>query len=148
MLPPHHRSVAAPVEPEFCWGMVRPHLFIVAGQCAAGILPAVGTRPLRTGDKLELGALCRQDAGSTLPVHHDEKMCPTRPATKNLIVRRAQFINIARLRPVNYFTAMFNLTRQQQMFLCSVLLLLLVGWTVRAWRIGHPPERLPMTAAR
>lgn len=67
---------------------------------------------------------------------------------KNLIVRRAQFINIARLRPVNYFTAMFNLTRQQQMFLCSVLLLLLVGWTVRAWRIAHPPERSPMTAVR
>ena len=67
---------------------------------------------------------------------------------KNLIVRRAQFINIARLRPVNYLTAMFNLTRQQQMFLCSVLLLLLVGWTVRAWRIAHPPERSPMTAVR
>ena len=63
----------------------------------------------------------------------------TMPEAKNLIVR---------LRPVNYFTAMFNLTRQQQMFLCSVLLLLLVGWTVRAWRIAHPPERSPMTAVR
>ena len=72
----------------------------------------------------------------------------TMPRAKNLIVRRAQFINIARLRPVNYFTAMFNLTRQQQMFLCSVLLLLLVGWTVRAWRIAHPPERSPVTAVR
>lgn len=73
---------------------------------------------------------------------------PAVPGAKNLIVPRAQFINIARLRPVNYFTAMFNLTRQQQMFLCSVLLLLLVGWTVRAWRIAHPPERSPMTAVR
>jgi len=43
---------------------------------------------------------------------------------------------------------MFSLTRQQQLFLCSVLLLLLVGWTVRAWRIAHPTERPPMTAAR
>jgi hypothetical protein len=34
---------------------------------------------------------------------------------------------------------MFNLTRQQQLFLCSVLLLLLVGWGVKAWRTAHPP---------
>ncbi|MFM1768713.1 MAG: hypothetical protein RJA22_1242 [Verrucomicrobiota bacterium] len=29
---------------------------------------------------------------------------------------------------------MMQLTRQQQAFLCVVLLLLLAGWTVRAWR--------------
>ena len=47
------------------------HLFIVVLQKrAAGILPAVGTRPFRT--RAELGMvppLCRQDAGSTLPCH-------------------------------------------------------------------------------
>jgi hypothetical protein len=49
---------------------------------------------------------------------------------------------------VNYSISMFNLTRQQQLFLCSVLLLLLVGWTVRAWRLAHPPEQVPASAAR
>jgi hypothetical protein len=41
---------------------------------------------------------------------------------------------------------MFNLTRQQQLFLCSVLLLLLVGWAVKAWRTAHPPERATISA--
>jgi hypothetical protein len=35
--------------------------------------------------------------------------------------------------------AMLNLTRQQQTFLCVVLLLLLTGWAVKAWRAVHPP---------
>jgi len=34
---------------------------------------------------------------------------------------------------------MFNLTRQQQMVICLVLLLLLTGWAVKAWRSAHPP---------
>jgi hypothetical protein len=34
---------------------------------------------------------------------------------------------------------MFKLTRQQQLFLCVVLLLLLTGWAVKAWRTAHPP---------
>jgi hypothetical protein len=66
---------------------------------------------------------------------------------KNLIVRRAGFVNIARLRPLDYFDAMFNLTRQQQLFLCSLLLLLLVGWAVKAWRTAHPPARATISAA-
>jgi hypothetical protein len=41
---------------------------------------------------------------------------------------------------------MFNLTRQQQLFLCSVLLLLLVGWAVKAWRTAHPPEHTATSA--
>jgi hypothetical protein len=57
-------------------------------------------------------------------------------------------VNIARSRPVDYSIAMFNLTRQQQLFLCSVLLLLLVGWTVRAWRKAHPAAQVPVSAAR
>lgn len=34
--------------------------------------------------------------------------------------------------------AMLNLTRPQQQFLCVVLLLLLTGWAVKAWRAAHP----------
>jgi hypothetical protein len=34
---------------------------------------------------------------------------------------------------------MFNLTRQQQLVICLVLLLLLTGWAVKAWRNAHPP---------
>jgi hypothetical protein len=56
-------------------------------------------------------------------------------------------VNIARLRPVDYLDTMFNLTRQQQLFLCSVLLLLLVGWAVKAWRTAHSPERATISAA-
>jgi hypothetical protein len=41
---------------------------------------------------------------------------------------------------------MFNLTRQQQLFLCSLLLLLLVGWAVKAWRTAHPPDRTAISA--
>ena len=55
-------------------------------------------------------------------------------------------VNIVRLRPVDYFDTMFNLTRQQQLFLCSILLLLLVGWAVKAWRTAHPPERKTISA--
>jgi len=32
-----------------------------------------------------------------------------------------------------------NLTRQQQMVVVMVILLFLIGWTVKAWRIAHPP---------
>jgi len=34
--------------------------------------------------------------------------------------------------------AMFKLTKQQQLFLCVVLLVLLTGWAVKAWRTAHP----------
>jgi len=35
--------------------------------------------------------------------------------------------------------AMRYLTRQQQLVLGVVLLLLLTGWAVKAWRAAHPP---------
>jgi len=41
---------------------------------------------------------------------------------------------------------MFNLTRQQQLFLCAVLFLLLTGWAVKAWRTAHPPARTTVSA--
>jgi len=36
------------------------------------------------------------------------------------------------------FRRMLRLTKQEQLVLCVVLSLLLVGWTVRAWRAAHP----------
>jgi len=32
-----------------------------------------------------------------------------------------------------------RLTRQEQLVLCVILGLLLVGWAVKAYRAGHPP---------
>jgi hypothetical protein len=40
---------------------------------------------------------------------------------------------------------MLNLTRQQQRVLCAVILLLLLGWTVKAWRAAHPPRPEPVS---
>jgi hypothetical protein len=42
---------------------------------------------------------------------------------------------------------MSHLTRQQQKVLATVLLLLLVGWSVRAWRQAHPPPPANPAAA-
>jgi hypothetical protein len=36
---------------------------------------------------------------------------------------------------------MLNLTSQQQRVLAVIVLLLLFGWVVRAWRLGHPSVR-------
>jgi len=36
---------------------------------------------------------------------------------------------------------MLRLTKQEQLVLCLVLSLLLVGWAVKAWRTAHPSER-------
>ena len=67
-----------------------------------------------------------------------------RSRLKNLIVPGLDFGTIAALSRVNYIGPMSNLTRQQQLFLCVVLLLLLTGWAVKAWRTAHPPA--PATA--
>jgi hypothetical protein len=43
---------------------------------------------------------------------------------------------------------MFNLTRQQQMVICAVIFLLVLGWTVKAWRARHSaPPADPAPAA-
>lgn len=36
---------------------------------------------------------------------------------------------------------MLRLTKEQQRVLCLVLLLLLTGWAVKAWRTAHPPAQ-------
>jgi hypothetical protein len=39
------------------------------------------------------------------------------------------------------FPTVQRLTRQEQLVLCIVLSLLLVGWAVKAWRTAHPSTR-------
>ena len=34
---------------------------------------------------------------------------------------------------------MYGINRQQQTFICAVLLLLLTGYAVKTWRKAHPP---------
>jgi len=65
---------------------------------------------------------------------------------KNLIAGPAKSVKIACSSRVNYYMAMFDLSRQQQLFLCVVLLLLLTGWAVKAWRTIHPPARQAVSA--
>jgi len=42
---------------------------------------------------------------------------------------------------------MVRLTRQEQLVLCTVIALLLTGWTVKAYRTAHPPAQ-PNAAAQ
>jgi hypothetical protein len=42
---------------------------------------------------------------------------------------------------VGYIKGMWNLTREQRRVICAVILLLLVGWGVKAWRLAHPPAQ-------
>jgi len=37
-----------------------------------------------------------------------------------------------------YTAPVFRLTKREQVVLCAVFVLLLVGWSVRAFRIAHP----------
>jgi len=39
------------------------------------------------------------------------------------------------------FQTVLRLTRQEQLVLCIVLSLLLVGWAVKSWRTAHPSAR-------
>jgi hypothetical protein len=50
---------------------------------------------------------------------------------KGVVTRRGSGILI----PVN------RLTKQEQMFVCAVILILLTGWTVKAWRAAHPAPK-------
>ncbi len=43
--------------------------------------------------------------------------------------------------------AKLNLTKQEQMVLCIVILLLLLGWGVRTYRLAHPPLERPNPSA-
>jgi hypothetical protein len=38
-----------------------------------------------------------------------------------------------------YIKRVKSLTKQEQLFLCIVLGLLLTGWAVKTWRTAHPP---------
>jgi hypothetical protein len=39
--------------------------------------------------------------------------------------------------------AMLNLTRQQRIVMSAAILLLVLGWTVKAWRTAHPSRPEP-----
>jgi hypothetical protein len=41
---------------------------------------------------------------------------------------------------------MSNLTKQEQLVLCLIMLLVLTGWAVKAYRTAHPPA--PQMAAQ
>ena len=64
---------------------------------------------------------------------------PTPEDRKILVVAPAFLGKIAPSNGSDRFGAMFKLTKQQQQFLCVVLLLLLTGWAVKAWRTAHAP---------
>jgi len=70
---------------------------------------------------------------------------PTPEGRKFLVVAPGFLGKIAPSNGRDWFGAMFKLTKQQQLFLCVVLLLLLTGWAVKAWRTAHPPS--PAAAA-
>ena len=36
------------------------------------------------------------------------------------------------------------LTKQEQMVLCLIVVLLLTGWAVKTWRTAHPPAVVPL----
>jgi ABC-type transport system involved in cytochrome c biogenesis permease subunit len=40
-----------------------------------------------------------------------------------------------------------RLTKQEQLVICTILGLLLVGWAVKAWRTAHPPTPATTTTA-
>ena len=42
---------------------------------------------------------------------------------------------------------MGRLTKQEQLVICTILGLLLVGWAVKAWRAAHPPVPAATTTA-
>lgn len=44
-----------------------------------------------------------------------------------------------------YGPAVLHLSRQQQKVLATVLLLLVVGWAVKAWRLAENPLRMAPT---
>lgn len=50
-------------------------------------------------------------------------------------------------RSARYIAGVNILTRQEQLVLCAVLGLLLVGWAVKTYRAAHPPAELSQRVA-
>jgi hypothetical protein len=46
---------------------------------------------------------------------------------------------VAAMQKPGYIIGVKSLTKQEQLFLCVVLGLLLTGWAVKTWRTAHPP---------
>ncbi len=43
-----------------------------------------------------------------------------------------------------YIAAVKFLTKQEQMALCLIFVLLLTGWAVKTWRTAHPAAAVPI----
>jgi len=43
-----------------------------------------------------------------------------------------------------YIASVKFLTKQEQMVLCLIFVLLLTGWGVKTWRTAHPPAPVPL----
>ena len=75
-------------------------------------------------------------AGPAAATHTIHCICgwsPTQPRSvlNDIVIRR----------PIAYSLIVNRLTRQEQTVLCIVIGLLLLGWTVKAYRASHPSVR-------
>jgi len=43
-----------------------------------------------------------------------------------------------------YIGSVKFLTKQEQMVICLIFVLLLTGWWVKTWRTAHPPAAVPL----
>src|SRR5437764_1308663 len=78
------------------------------------------------------GGILPVSAGWKPALHDRQDACPTKGLRNSRIVNRGLPVILA---------AMLRLTKQEQFVLCIVLSLLLVGWTVKAYRASHPSSR-------
>lgn len=68
---------------------------------------------------------------------------------KNLITPLG-FVNASRpefsleIGGIRYIARVTFLTKQEQMVLCLILVLLLTGWVVKTWRTAHPADVVPL----
>jgi len=62
-----------------------------------------------------------------------------------LIGQLEAICGIVILQDSSYSSAVIHLTKQEQKVLCVVLLLLLLGWSVKTYRTAHPPSQPELT---
>jgi hypothetical protein len=64
------------------------------------------------------------------------------PAFRHSITPHPEFsLEIA---GTGYIASVKFLTKQEQMVLCLIFVLLLTGWGVKTWRAAHPPAPVPL----
>jgi hypothetical protein len=60
------------------------------------------------------------------------------PAPAETVIYHFAFI-ISHFPETRYIGGVSLLTKQEQMVLCLIFVLLLTGWAVKTWRTAHPP---------